>query len=190
MKMKVLMVVSAVMFALIAGPAQAREGLYLGAYYQTTTLSGDVLSTVPGVDSGTGLGGRLGLGIGRYLGIEGTLFKTTHDAGLYPTIDYKGGTIDFKIYFPLTGSGLEPYLMAGVGKYKLENVFYNPGVTYSYSGEGAEYGIGVNLYLFPELSLNAGYTKQNITFDSGTPLGVDLDGKARTFDVGITYHFL
>jgi opacity protein-like surface antigen len=187
MNKKALIVTITALIALMATPVTAREGLYLGAYYPITTLSGDILGQAPtlaGLDSGTGLGGKIGLGFGRYVGIEGSLFQTSHDAGINPTADFSGGTVDLKIYFPLTGSQIEPYLLAGVGKYQIENALV------TYRGEGYEYGIGASLYLFPELSVNAGYTKRNITFDSGSPFGMDVDGKARTFDVGVTYHFL
>lgn len=190
MNKKALIVTITALIALMATPVTAREGLYLGAYYPKTTLSGDILSHIPGVESGTGLGGRVGLGFGRYLGIEGSLFKTTHDAGIYPTVDFKGGTVDLKIFFPLTYSQLEPYIHGGIGRYYLENVLVNTTTTTDIRGDGNQYGVGLNLYLFPELSLNAGYTKRNITFDSGTPAGISLKGRARTIDIGIAYHFL
>lgn len=172
--MKKFMWLIAGLMMLIAPSAHAREGMYLGVFVPSTSWSGDV----SGVDSGTGLGGRLGLGFGRYVAIEGAMFKSTHDVGS-TSWDFKGTTVDLKIHFPLSGSDFEPYILWGLGKYELG----------PYKGEGNQLGLGFNFYLFPELSLNAGYTMRDITFDEGTG-GVDVDGKARTIDVGLTYRFL
>jgi opacity protein-like surface antigen len=162
---------------LIATPAMAKEGLYLGLYIPFDSFSGDT-----NLDSGNGLGLRGGFGFGRYFSIEGTLFKSNIDLkGTNQTTDYKGGTIDAKLHFPLSGSHFEPYIMIGVGSYKIEN-------SNAINGNGGQLGFGVDMYVFPELSISAGFTSTSITFDEGTP--VNLDATVRTIDVGLTYHFL
>jgi hypothetical protein len=162
---------------LIATPALAKDGLYLGLYVPFDSFSGDVA-----LDSGNGLGLRGGIGFGRYFSIEGTLFRSDVDVkGTNQTADFKGGTIDAKLHFPLSGSHMEPYIMLGIGSYKIEN-------STTIKGNGGQLGFGVDFYMFPELSFNAGFTSTAITFDEGTP--GDLDATVRTFDFGLIYHFL
>lgn len=175
MKKLSFIVVIAVLIGLMYAPVQAREGLYLGALVPKVSWSGDI----QGLDSGTGFGVRGGIGLGRYLAVEGTLFQTSHDAGTSPTWDYRSSAVDLLILFPLSGSGAEPYLRGGLGLYELKN---GPS---SYTGDGNQFGIGLNFYLFPELSLNAGYTRTRVTFDEGT----SPKATARTIEVGIAYHF-
>lgn len=157
---------------LLSTPAFAREGLYLGAFMARTSWSGDVSA-----DSGTGLGARLGLGLGRYLAVEGTTFKTSHTVASQSQ-DFKGTTVSLIVNFPLTGSGFEPFILGGMGKYSLGSM----------KGEGTQLGIGFHYNFFPELSLDLSYASRDITFDSGTG-GVDRDATARTIDIGIAYHF-
>lgn len=162
---------------LIATPVTAKEGLYLGLYIPFDSFSGDT-----NLDSGNGLGLRGGLGFGRYFSIEGTLFKSDVDMkGTNQTADFKGGTIDAKVHFPLSGSHMEPYILLGIGSYKIEN-------SNTIKGNGGQFGFGVDFYIFPELSFNAGFTSTSVTFNEGTP--GDLDATVRTFDLGLTYHFL
>lgn len=187
--MKKNILIWSVLAVLLAGtaPAAAREGLYLEAFYPKASWSGDIR----GLDSGVGLGARAGAGLSRYIGIEGSLFKTTHDAGVYPTVDFKGGTLDLVLFFPLSASQMEPYIHGGIGRYYLEDVTISaaPFATGEYRGDGNQFGAGINLFLFPELSLNAGYTRTRITFDEGTGLS-SLKGIVRVLHVGLAYHFL
>lgn len=178
--MKNILVMAVMVFALVASPAMAKEGFYLGAYIPVNHISGD--TGVSNLDNGAGLGARVGIGFNKYLALEGSVFKTEHDVDGGGTADFKGGTVDLKLNFPLTGSKLEPYALIGIGGYRLEGSGFN------YKGGGAQFGVGLDMYVYPELSFNAGLTWRKITFDSGTP--TDIDADVRTFDVGITYHFL
>lgn len=178
--MKKIIIVAVLALALAASPAMAKEGFYLGAYIPVNHISGDISN----LDNGGGLGGRAGIGFNKYLALEGSLFRTEHDFSGGGTYDFKGVTVDLKLNFPLTGSKLEPYALVGIGGYRLE------GSGYDYKGGGAQFGVGLDMYVYPELSLNAGLTWRKITFDSGTPGNVDIDADVRTFDIGITYHFL
>ncbi len=176
--MKKILVLAVLAFALVASPSMAKEGFYLGAYIPYNHFSGDI----SGLDDGGGLGARAGIGFNRYLALEGSIFKTKHDVSGGGTDDFKGGTLDLKLNFPLTGSNAEPYVLVGIGRYRLEDSGLD------IKGGGAQFGIGLDLYVAPELSLNAGLTWRKITFDSGTP--ADIDANVRTFDIGIAYHFL
>jgi len=178
--MKIYLVVAVLALALIASPVMAKEGFYLGAYIPFNHISGDINT----LDNGAGLGARAGIGFNKYLSLEGSFFKTEHDMDGGGTADFRGATVDLKLNLPLTGSKMEPYALIGIGGYRLE------GSGIDYKGGGGQFGVGLDMYVYPELSLNAGLTWRKITFDSGTPGNVDIDADVRTFDIGITYHFL
>ena len=188
MKKLLLLVVLAVMF--IATPVMAKEGFYLGGYLLSADISGDSTnafadSYISSLDPGAGVGIRLGAGLNRYLSLEGSYFLTTHTSDTFVDQDLTGATLDLKLSFPLTGSNFEPYILAGFGSYELGDSSGN------FSGSGTQFGFGADIYLAPELSLNAGLTIRTITFDSNT-LGIaaDLNADVTTLDVGLTYHFL
>ena len=166
---------------LAATPAAAKQGFYLGMNLLFNDISGD-MNTPEWVTSGSGLGLRAGFGVNRYLAFEAGLWETRHDltAGGGHS-DLKAGTLDLKINFPVSGSHIEPYILAGVGTYTI----VRNGV--EADGDGVRFGLGVDIYLFPELSFNVGLTRNNATFK---PAGRDADGRITTMDFGLAYHFL
>lgn len=168
---KVLLIVC--LSLLIAVPAVAKEGLYLGANLVFNDIGGDI----SGVDAGNGVGLRAGAGLNRYLAIEANIFESSHDTTGGGSIDFSGATLDLKLDFPLTGSNIVPYLRGGIGSYEIDSV----------DGTGTQLGFGMDIYFFPELSFNAGLTRRDITFDYS---GGDVDAKVITLDFGISYHFI
>lgn len=179
--MKKALMLVALAVTLIATPAMAKEGFYLGVNMLFNDISGDINSP-EWINSGNGLGLRGGFGLNRYLAIEAGIWKTKHDLkSSGNAADLKAGTLDLKINFPLSGSHIEPYLLVGYGKYTLEQNGF------SEDGKGGRIGIGMDIYLFPELSFNAGLTRNNVTF---THAGQDKDGKITSLDFGVTYHFI
>ena len=184
MKKLFLLVVAAMTF--VATPAMAKEGLYIGAYLiQNAKISGDAGTDI---DTGSGYGFRAGLGFNRYLSIEGNYERTSYDVKGGGTVDLNGLAVDLKLNFPLTSLDsanvmtLEPYIKFGYGI----NYDLKPEGASSSSGSGARFGLGIELYLFRELSANVGWTRTNISFDS--PL--NKDGNVRAFDIGLMYHFM
>lgn len=181
--MKKLVLLAAAVFLLIASPVMAKEGFYIGVYLPTATISG---AAGTGVDSGTGLGFRAGMGFNRYLALEGTYEKTSHDVTGGSTADLKSAAVNVKLNFPLTTldsqqiMSVEPYAKFGYGSNELS--FSGA----SGKGNAAQFGIGIELYLFRELSINAGWTKTKVDFDS-TPKS---SGDIKTIDIGLMYHFL
>jgi len=181
--MKKLVLLVAALFLIIASPVMAKEGFYIGVYLPTTSLSGDAGSSV---DTGNGLGFRAGMGLNRYFAIEGTYEKTSHDVTGGSTADLKGAAVNAKLNFPLTTldsqkvMSVEPYAKIGFGNYELSL----PNI--SGKGTGVQYGIGVELYLFRELSINAGWTKTKVELDFPTNPSADI----KTIDIGLMYHFL
>ena len=159
----------------------SKEGLYLGVNLLFNDIGGDINSGDT-FDSGDGLGLRGGYGLNRYFAIEAGIWKTKHDLTYGgKTANLKAGTVDLKISFPLSKSYIEPYLLAGVGTYSLEQNGF------SEDGTGGRIGIGMDIYLSPELNLNVGLTRSNVTF---THNGSNVNGKITTLDFGFTYHFI
>jgi len=176
-----LMILAISLMICIAAPAVAKEGFYLGANVQFNDISGDINSPKT-VNSGNGRGLRGGFGLNKYFAIEAGVWKTEHT----PTNDgsaayLEAGTLDLKISFPLSGSYIEPYLLVGAGSYTIEQN------RISRDGKGGRIGIGIDIYLFPALSLNVGFTHNKVTFANS---GQDIGGKITTTDFGLTYHFI
>jgi hypothetical protein len=157
-----------------AAPAMAKEGFYIGAFYPTESINGDAGN---GSSSGGGWGLRAGAGMNRYFAFEAHYSDTKHNS-----VDLKSLAGDAKLSFPLTTldsahvMSVEPYAMAGFAHYESGN-------STTVKSDGFQWGIGVELYLFKELSVNAGWTTTNVKFDSAT-------GDVRTVDFGLIYHFL
>jgi hypothetical protein len=179
MKMYLLLIIGVLL--LIASPVSSKEGLYIGAaFIPHNSLNGDAGS---GVDSGTGWGLRAGVGANRYFAIEANYIETKNDMGL-SSVYLKGLSGDVKVNFPLTSLDraqvmtVEPYLKGGYAYYKINKP------TSAKSG-GLQWGFGVELYLFRELSIDAGWTQTNISWDTSPK----ADGRMRTVDIGIMYHF-
>jgi len=176
-----LMSLTAVLLLFVAAPAEAKEGFYLGADVQFNDISGNINSPET-VNSGNGRGLRGGFGLNRNFAIEAGIWKTKHtptDGGNAANLE--AGTLDLKISFPLSGSNIEPYLLVGAGSYTIEQ----NGI--SSDGKGGRIGIGIDIYLFPALSLNVGFTHNKVTF---TNWGQDIGGTITTTDFGLTYHFI
>ena len=164
---------------LVATPAAAKEGLLIGAYVMPSVASQG--------EDGSGYGFRVGLGFNKYFSIQGQIDKSEIDVAGGGTYDINGLAVDLRVNFPLTTldsakvMSFEPYVQFGYGlNYEMK---WNGG---SSEGNGPRIGIGIEQYLFRELSVNIGYTSTEISFDS--PINEDI--RIRTIDIGLTYHFL
>ena len=181
--MKKVVMLAAVISLLCAAPAMAKEGFYLGAYYPNESLSGDAGTNV---SSGGGWGLRAGMGMNRYFAVEAHYSTTKHDVSGGGSFDLKSYAADAKINFPLTTldsaqiMSLEPYLMAGYAHYEADR-----GTTLK--SDGFQWGFGIELYLFQELSVEAGWTKSTISFDTSP---TKTDGDVKTVELGLIYHFI
>jgi len=170
--MKKLLAAAVLLGAFMATPVMAKEGLYIGGFFPTTTISGNA----GGGSSKTGVGLRLGNGYNKYFSVEGN----------YSSVDtLTGYAVDVKINFPLTTldtaqiMSIEPYAILGYD-------YFEMGSSTKIKSNGVQYGVGVELYIFRELSVNGGWTKSAASFDT-TP---KLDGTITTIDLGVIYHFL
>lgn len=182
---KILMLMLLVML-LVATPVMAKEGLFFGAnFIPSADMSGDAGR---GLDSGSGYGFKLGLGLSKYFSIEGIYDRLSFDVkGGGDSVDVDGLAVDLRVNFPLTTldsakiMSFEPYVLIGYGAYDAKSDGE------SNSGSGLRYGIGIEQYLFRELSVNVGYTSTSVTFDTKPK---ELDGTIRTFEIGLIYHFI
>ncbi len=185
--MKKIMLTAVAVCLLVASPVMAKEGFYLGAFYPSESISGDAGNNV---DSGGGWGFRAGVGFNRYLAIEGHYSTTKHNVTGGEAFDLKCLAGDIKLNFPLTSLDsaqvmtLEPYVLAGYGHYEAKNPVTNE----TTKSDGFQYGIGIELYLFRELSVQAGWTDTRVEFKN-TPAG-NLKGDVKTVDFGLNYHFM
>jgi len=159
----------------------------------TETISGDAGT---GVNSGNGWGLLGGYGFNRYVAIEANYGRTKHEeeSMLYGMRYTQPANLNSwsgyaKLNFPLTTldraqvMSVEPYLKAGVGHYEKAAGGYSNAV----KSDGLQYGIGLEVYLFKELSVEADWTTTKVKFNSND---VDMKGDVRTIDVGVVYHFI
>jgi len=188
---KLFVVVALLAVMLVASPVSAKEGFYLGGFIPFNKITGDSPDAtsntyINSLDTGAGLGIRAGYGFNRYFAIEGSLFGSSHKSNLgIVDQDFSGATLDAKVNFPLTGHSFEPYLLLGVGHYELGDS------SGKFKGTGSQFGVGIDFYLMPELSLDTGLTWRRITFDSNDfGVAADVNARVTTFDVGLTYHFI
>jgi len=183
--MKKMLILIVLVVTLMATPVMAKEGFFIGAFFiPTEKISGDFGQ---GLDSGSGYGFKAGLGFNKYFSIEGVLERSNFDVkGGGASVELDGLAVDLRINFPLTTldsakiMSFEPYVLFGYGTYDAESG------SQSFSGNGPRVGIGIEQYLFRELSVNVGYTATRATFDTKP----EEDGTIRTFEVGLIYHFL
>jgi opacity protein-like surface antigen len=182
--MKKILMLVVLVITLIASPAVAKEGFFIGAsLIPSVDISGDAGKEL---DSGSGYAFRLGLGFGKYFSIEGVLERTQMDKTGGGKTDLDGIGVNARLNFPLTTldsakvMSFEPYVLAGYGMYDAK-----PSGRTSRSGNGFRLGIGVEQYLFKELSVNIGYTSTSVSFDNPKE-----DGTIRVIDIGLIYHFL
>jgi len=185
--MKKALIMMVLAMTLVAAPAMAKEGLFIGAQLiPSVDISGDAGN---GLDDGSGYGFRLGLGFNKYFSIEGVLERMELDIVGGGTLELDGVAVNARLNFPLTTldsakvMSFEPYVLAGYGMYEATSGGQ------SSDGNGFRLGIGIEQYLFRELSVNIGYTSTSVTFDAtaGSP---KQDGTIRVIDVGLIYHFL
>ncbi len=181
--MKRIVLMAVALCLLFAAPVMAKEGFYLGVFYPSESISGDAGTNV---SSGGGWGFRAGMGFNRYIAIEGHYSSTNHDITGGSSADLKCLAGDIKLSFPLTSLDsarvmtVEPYIVAGYGHYEIKPA------NESFKSDGFQYGIGIELYLFRELSVQAGWTDTRVEFKDGT----SVKGDVKTVDIGLIYHFL
>jgi len=176
-----LSILTVALLLIIAAPAVAKDGFYLGINILFNDVGG-VVNTPANIEPGYGHGLHAGYGINQYLAIEAGIWRTRHtkpEGGR--AADIEAGTLDLKINIPLADSHIEPYFVIGAGHYTIDQ----NGI--SEDGKGGRIGIGLDIYLFPDISFNIGFIRNSVTFSQNS---VDMEGKITTMDFGVTYHFM
>jgi hypothetical protein len=171
-KIRVMLAILAVLFT--ASVIEAKEGFYLGASMVFNDLRGDI-NTGNTIAPGNGAGLKGGYGLNRFVAIETFYWRTNHDIAGGRSIQLKGGTVDVKVTFQVTGSHIEPYLLVGAGNYLLDTL----------RGSGWDYGAGMDIYLVPALNFNVGWTRRTIDFGKAPTVSGEVD----SMDIGLVYHF-
>jgi opacity protein-like surface antigen len=192
MIMKKLIVAAIIALVLNATPSLAGSGLpgpenpdsgSVGVFYPRIDFQGDTGKTFEGA------GVRIGFSREKVLGYEISAFKAWQDNGSSATTELTGITFDIKLSLPLFPV-VAPYGIVGLGRYVLENSQTVYRGNQDGSGiNGYQVGAGIDFYLSQSLSFNLGYTKRRMEFDSGTPGNVETHKEARTYDIGLAFHF-
>lgn len=195
-------------------PAQAREGLFIGASISYTGLSvhsDDSLDKeyFGSLKGGPGFGLNLGWGFNDYWAIEASFTRSYHKTTFLGLANLKNQVLEghslllkvslpsnlivdnpdkSPLFFNLANwfKPFEPYLILGGGQYQIGD----SANTY-YKGYGADYGIGVDLFASSAVSVNLGFTGRSISFTKGkfVSSSKETSVSSASFDIGVAYHF-
>lgn len=183
--MKKLLVLAVLAAALIATPAMAKEGVYLGAELVYNTIQG---SDFDYYDSAGGLGIKVGYNFGS-IAIEGNIFKSTHSATGYIDVDFSGASVDARISFSQTNDPDQVYALIGLGAYTLEDP------SAKLTGSGLNLGVGLEHFFNQQVALNLAGIYRFIDYDKMEAGGVtytlspESNGDVFTLAVGLNLYF-
>jgi opacity protein-like surface antigen len=167
------------------GVASADGNPFLGAYYVQAGFHGD---DIKGLDDEKGAGIRLGMETpGHFFAYEASYFETKHETSALNEESLNGLTFNMKLSFPF-GEVIAPYGFVGLGRYALHR---SDAVVYRGDDKinGYQVGGGLDIHLSNHISLNLGYTKRRMQFNSGPTTGkIELHTEAITYDAGVTVH--
>jgi hypothetical protein len=160
---------------IVAAVAEAQEGLYLGAEMVFAGIGG---KTNSGVSLSPGNGGGItgGYGISRNIAVEASFWSTGHDASDGRTIYLQATLLGVKAVFPLAHSHIEPYVMLGIGKYRLDEI----------RGEGWLYGAGMDISLVSSMRLTIGIARHAVDFGAAPRESEDIT----SMSAGISFQFI
>lgn len=179
--------------------AAAKEGFYLGGKVLYNMIDGDFDGTNgPETDHGPGFGLVLGVGLTNSFALQVDLNVSRHDASVFddtPVSDAGYGAIlfGFKQAF-ITDRPVRPFFRAGVGffSFAIEDPIIGD---LDLSGNGFEFGLGVDYYLSDSFSIGAAINRRFVDYDEVEVQGIteDLDpkisGDTTSLDVAFTAHF-
>lgn len=169
------------------GPRDLQTAAF-GVYVPTTKFYRDFAT----LESGSGIGARFGVFGGDVIGLEFSAFQTRHDDPSGENWDFSGMTVDLKLRLPLAGKQVVPYGSVGAGRYVIRDdegiVVYRGNVDWN-GINGTQVGLGIDVYLSEQLSVNAGFARRRIEFDYGTSTGADMIALTKTIDFGLNVHW-
>lgn len=190
MKKILFLAVAAVM--LIAAPAMAKEGPYIGVGLTYVGMVGD-----PGyfktVDAAMGLELRAGYSLGS-IAFEGNLIGSTHQDSQpgFSDGDFKGASIDLRLSFSQEQDPTQFYLLVGLGAYKFTRTDTSHSNYYELTGGGVNLGAGFEHFFNQQVAIDLRGVYRAIQYDvdkNGAPYATGIDGDAFTLGAALNLHF-
>ena len=179
--MKRLFILAVLACALIATPAMAKEGGYLGVGLFYANMTDNDLEFL---DPSIGGELRVGYSFGS-IAVEGNLIKSTHDdtdPG-FDDADFTGLSIDVRFSFSQLEDPNQFYFLAGLGSYEIDG----DGYELDKSGfNGLNLGVGLEHWFNEQVALDIRGVLRIIEYD--LPSFGDVDGDTFTLGVGINFH--
>lgn len=189
--MKKLFVLALLAVGLIATPAMAKEGPYLGVGLTYVNFMGD-----PGfdtVDPAVGLELRAGYSMGS-IAIEGNLISSTHNdtAFGYSDADFAGISVDLRLSLSQEHEPTQVYVLAGLGAYAFEETDEFSGIDYELTGGGVNLGVGFEHFFNEQVALDVRGVYRFIDYDveeNGVETATGVDGNTFTVGAALNLHF-
>jgi opacity protein-like surface antigen len=188
--MKKFLVLAVLALALVATPAMAKEGPYVGIGLTYVNIGGD--SWFDTIDPATGLELRVGYNFGS-IALEGNFIGSTHEDSLpgYSDGDFRGASIDLRISFSQQNEPTQVYALVGLGAYSFEQTDI-AGNDWEFEGGGFNLGIGFEHFFNEQVAIDVRGVYRFINYDldqNGVQAATDLDGDTFTLGVGLNLHF-
>ncbi len=190
--MKKILLITVLSYLLVASPAMAKEGFYLGAgLTRDQMLSSDLRSLDPAV----GLDIKVGYNFGSFA-LEGNILGSDHGDTRpgFGDADFSGLSIDFRIPLFQAAQENKVYVVAGLAGYTLKE--HDPALgEVKYTGGGLDLGAGVEHYFNPNVAFNLAVIYRTINYDKkesqGTTVSLSpkINGDVLTVEVGLNYYF-
>ncbi len=192
MKVKVLVFV-VLALALMAAPAMAKEGPYLGAgltYVNITNAADQYFDTV---NPAIGLELRVGYNFGS-VALEGNFIGSTHEDDFpgFSDGDFRAASIDLRFSFTQQNDPTQVYGLVGVGAYSFEQTDTFFGDKYEFDGAGLNLGLGFEHFFNEQVALDVRGVYRFINYDldvNGVQVANNLDGDTFTLGVALNFHF-
>ena len=167
--MKKILALAVLAFALMAAPAMAKEGFYIGGGMELNRIVGsdvDQWANGVGVDLKVGYNDSAPRG---QAGLEIDWFKTVHPGKTgYVDATLSGLSVNLKLFITEAKAPIEVYLLAGYGFFKID---FDHADAFGYTGllgKGVNLGIGFEVSITEHIALNVGGTYRFITYNKAT----------------------
>ncbi len=190
--MKKLLVLTALSVALIATPAMAKEGPYLGVGLTYVNITKAADPTFDTVDPAVGLELRVGYNFGS-VALEGNFIGSTHEEDLpgFSDGDFRGASIDLRLSFTQPHDPTQVYGLVGLGAYSFEETDIG-GNDHKFEGGGFDLGLGFEHFFNEQVALDVRGVYRFINYDydiNGVQAANDIDGDTFTLGAALNFHF-
>jgi hypothetical protein len=190
--MKKILILVALVLGLVASPAMAKEGPYLGAGLTYVNIT----SSEPGfetIDPAVGLELRVGYSFGS-IALEGNLISSSHNDTVpgYSDADFAGLSIDLRVSLSQENDPTQVYFLAGLGSYAFEETDEFLGIDYELTGGGVNLGVGFEHFFNEQVALDVRGVYRFINYDveeNGVETATGVDGDTFTVGAALNLHF-